>query len=39
MLREKGVDYDYVEVNPFARDTPAAYLTKHPSRRVPNVDT
>jgi glutathione S-transferase len=35
VLAEKGVDYDYVEVNPFSADMPAAYLTTHPFRRVP----
>jgi glutathione S-transferase len=35
VLREKNVSHDYVEVNPFAPDLPAEYLTKHPFRRVP----
>jgi glutathione S-transferase len=34
-LAEKSVDYDYVEVNPFAPDMPDAYLITHPFRRVP----
>ena len=34
-LHEKGVDYDWVEVNPFADDVPAAYLDLHPFCRVP----
>jgi len=33
-LAEKGVDYDRVEVNPFA-DTPPDYLALHPFGRVP----
>lgn len=36
-LHEKGVDYDWVEVNPFADDMPAAYLDLHPFRRVPTL--
>lgn len=34
-LAEKGVVYDRVEVNPFAPDVPAAYLSLHPFGRVP----
>jgi glutathione S-transferase len=34
-LAEKGVAYERVEVNPFAPDVPAAYLTLHPFGRVP----
>jgi glutathione S-transferase len=37
VLAEKNVSYDYVEVNPFATDMPAEYLTKHPFRRVPTL--
>jgi glutathione S-transferase len=37
VLGEKGVSYHYVEVNPFALDVPAEYLTKHPFRRVPTL--
>ncbi len=36
-LREKGVDYAWVEVNPFAEDVPAAYLALHPFCRVPTL--
>jgi glutathione S-transferase len=35
VLAEKGVGYDYVEVNPFSPDLAAEYLEKHPFRRVP----
>jgi glutathione S-transferase len=35
VLSEKGVGYDTIEVNPFASNPPAEYLTKHPFRRVP----
>ena len=34
-LHEKGVAYDWIEVNPFAEDMPASYLAIHPFRRVP----
>ena len=37
VLAEKAVDYDYVEVNPFASDMPADYLVLHPFRRVPTL--
>jgi glutathione S-transferase len=37
VLREKSVDYDYVEVNPFASDIPAEYLSRNPFRRVPTL--
>jgi glutathione S-transferase len=36
-LAEKGVAYDRVEVNPFARDVPASYLALHPFGRVPTL--
>ena len=36
-LAEKGVAYDRVEVNPFARDVPADYLALHPFGRVPTL--
>lgn len=36
-LHEKGVDYTWVEVNPFADDVPAAYLALHPFCRVPTL--
>lgn len=35
-LAEKGVAYDWVEVNPFA-DTPPSYLALHPFGRVPTL--
>ena len=35
VLAEKGVGYDYVEVNPFSPDLAEEYLEKHPFRRVP----
>jgi len=34
-LHEKGVAYNWVEVNPFAENTPAGYLATHPFKRVP----
>lgn len=34
-LAEKGVDYDRVEINPFAPDVPASYRALHPFGRVP----
>lgn len=34
-LHEKGVAYDWIEVNPFAEDIPASYLAMHPFKRVP----
>ena len=36
-LHEKGVDYRWVEVNPFAADVPADYLALHPFGRVPTL--
>src|ERR687888_2304824 len=36
-LAEKGVAYDYVEVNPFAPDVPAEDVAMHPFRRVPTL--
>lgn len=36
-LHEKGVAYDWMEVNPFADDIPASYLAMHPFRRVPTL--
>lgn len=36
-LHEKGVDYAWVEVDPFADDVPAAYLALHPFCRVPTL--
>ena len=34
-LHEKGVAYNWVEINPFAEDVPASYLAMHPFKRVP----
>jgi glutathione S-transferase len=34
-LHEKGVAYNWVEVNPFAENIPASYLATHPFKRVP----
>jgi glutathione S-transferase len=34
-LAEKGVEYDWIEVNPFAPDMPQSYLALHPFKRVP----
>jgi glutathione S-transferase len=34
-LAEKGADYHWVEVNPFAPDVPESYLALHPFKRVP----
>ncbi len=36
-LHEKGVSYQWVEVNPFADDLPANYLAMHPFGRVPTL--
>lgn len=36
-LHEKGVDYRWVEVNPFAADLSADYLALHPFGRVPTL--
>ncbi|MEO8320748.1 MAG: glutathione S-transferase N-terminal domain-containing protein [Bradyrhizobium sp.] len=36
-LQEKGVSYEWVEVNPFADDVPRDYLTMHPFKRVPTL--
>ena len=37
VLAEKGVGYDYFEVNPFAPDVSADYLAINPFRRVPTL--
>ena len=34
-LAEKGVECDWIEVNPFAPDVPESYLALHPFKRVP----
>ncbi len=36
-LHEKGVSYEWVEVNPFADNVPPDYLTMHPFKRVPTL--
>jgi glutathione S-transferase len=36
-LHEKGVGYEWVEVNPFADDMPPDYLEMHPFKRVPTL--
>jgi glutathione S-transferase len=36
-LEEKGVRYDWVEINPFADPVPASYLALHPFKRVPTL--
>jgi glutathione S-transferase len=34
-LHEKGVAYNWIEVNPFAESVPPSYLATHPFKRVP----
>jgi len=34
-LHEKGVRYNWVEINPFAENVPDSYLVMHPFKRVP----
>jgi glutathione S-transferase len=36
-MHAKGIGYQWVEVNPFARDVPAEYLAMHPFGRVPTL--
>ena len=36
-MHEKGIGYQWVEVNPFAKDVPAEYLAMHPFGRVPTL--
>ncbi len=36
-LREKGIGYRWVEVNPFADNVPEDYLAMHPFSRVPTL--
>ena len=36
-LYQKGVGYEWVEVNPFAAGVPADYLKMHPFQRVPAI--
>lgn len=34
-LHEKGVEYDFQDINPFSAQVPDDYLKRHPFRRVP----
>lgn len=36
-LQEKGVPFDWIEVNPFAEDVPESYRALHPFVRVPTL--
>jgi glutathione S-transferase len=36
-MHEKAISYEWVEVNPFAKDVPEAYLAMHPFGRVPTL--
>lgn len=36
-LEEKGEDYRWIEINPFAADVPESYLALHPFKRVPTL--
>jgi glutathione S-transferase len=36
-LHEKGINYNWIEVNPFSDNVDAGYLSKHPFRRVPTL--
>lgn len=36
-MHEKGLSYEWVEVNPFAKDVPTDYLAMHPFGRVPTL--
>jgi len=36
-MHEKGLSYEWVEVNPFAKDIPTDYLAMHPFGRVPTL--
>jgi glutathione S-transferase len=36
-LHEKGINYNWIEVNPFSDNIDAGYLRKHPFRRVPTL--
>ena len=36
-LHEKGVAYEWKEINPFGDNMPAAYLALHPFQRVPTL--
>lgn len=34
-LREKGVEHNWIEVDPFSKNIPTGYLSIHPFKRVP----
>jgi glutathione S-transferase len=36
-LHEKGINYNWIEVNPFSDNVDAGYLRKHPFGRVPTL--
>ena len=36
-LEEKGTDYDWIEINPFAPDVPESYRALNPFKRVPTL--
>jgi glutathione S-transferase len=36
-LEEKGADYRWIEIDPFASDVPVSYLELHPFKRVPTL--
>ena len=36
-LEEKGTDYHWIEINPFAPDVPESYRALHPFKRVPTL--
>ena len=36
-LEEKGVDYHWIEVDPFVQSVPVSYLALHPFNRVPTL--
>jgi glutathione S-transferase len=36
-LHEKGIEYNWIEIDPFADDVDPAYLEKHPFCRVPTL--
>ncbi len=36
-MHEKAISYEWVEVNPFAKDVPTDYLAMHPFGRVPTL--
>ena len=36
-MHAKGIGYEWVEINPFAKDVPPEYLAMHPFGRVPTL--